>query len=107
MRWQLVGNDNDGHVEGALKQQNQFIEFRGNNWSSPADVHQEQDFRTERDRARDRRTLLHSSRKFLRKQLATVRKTDSGQLHPKHEFNDGGRKTRMFTQRQSEVVFDI
>src|SRR5579864_161970 len=97
---QFVGNNNDGHVEGVLEQQNQFIEFGGNNWFKPRRWFiEDEDFRTERDRARDGRTLLHSSGKLLRQQLATVRKTDCGQLHPNHEFNDGRRKTRMFTQR--------
>src|ERR1700731_5498431 len=97
---QFVGNNNDGHVEGVLEQQNQFIEFGGNNWVKPRRWFiEDEDFGTERDRARDCRTLLHSSGKLLRKQLATVRKTDCGQLHPNHEFNDGRRKARMFTQR--------
>src|ERR1700758_3668557 len=59
---QFVGNNNDGHVEGVLEQQNQFIEFGGNNWVKPRRWFiEDEDFGTKRDRPGDCRPLLNSS----------------------------------------------
>src|SRR5580704_14986635 len=98
--WQFVGNHDDGHVEGVLEQQNQFVEFRGNDWVKPCRWFiEDQNFRTERDRARNCCTLLHPSGKLRRKQFPAVRKANRRQLHPNDEFNDGRGETRVFTQR--------
>src|ERR1700756_4923327 len=51
---QFVCNNDDGHVEGVLEQQNQFMECGEKNGVKPRRWFiEDEDFRTERDRARD------------------------------------------------------